>query len=386
MKEISDIIIAFDEAQKSGRQTALVTLVHVDGSSYRRPGARMLVTDEGQLTGAISGGCLEGDALRKALHVMNQQKSMLVIYDTTDEDDAKLGIGLGCNGIIQVLIEPVKTTDKNNPVELLKAISGKRQNAVLVTLFSLQNKKEEQAGTCVLIKENEIISSFAKDYFFEDALLQDAGKAMEEQITSFKNYVSATQNITAFIEFIPPPVSLVVIGAGNDTMPLVEMAAIVGWETIVVDGRPNYAKRDRFESACQVIVSKPGNVLEQIIIDAQTVFVLMTHNYNYDLAMLKVLAEKNIVYIGSLGPKKKLDRMLEELKEDGIELTNAQLANIYGPSGLDIGAETPGEIALSILAEIKAVLAGKQGSPLRSNADVIHPRTETVIEKINLSS
>ncbi|HMC85154.1 MAG TPA: XdhC family protein, partial [Chitinophagaceae bacterium] len=98
------------------------------------------------------------------------------------------------------------------------------------------------------------------------------------------------------------------------------------------------------------------------------------------------LAEKNIVYIGSLGPKKKLDRMLEELKEDGIELTNAQLANIYGPSGLDIGAETPGEIALSILAEIKAVLAGKQGRPLRSNADVIHPRTETVIEKINLSS
>src|ERR1700712_3470314 len=102
MKEIKDIIRAFDEASAAGRQTALATVVHVEGSSYRRPGARMLVTDEGRLTGAISGGCLEGDALRKALYVMNEQRSMLVTYDTMDEEDARLGIGLGCNGIIQV--------------------------------------------------------------------------------------------------------------------------------------------------------------------------------------------------------------------------------------------------------------------------------------------
>jgi xanthine dehydrogenase accessory factor len=385
MKEINDIIRAFDEAQKRGRQTALVTLVHVDGSSYRRPGARMLVTDEGQLTGAISGGCLEGDALRKALYVMNQQKTMLVTYDTMDEDDARLGIGLGCNGIIQVLIEPVNTTVHNNPVALLKSIAGKRQKAVLVTLFSLQNRKDEQPGTCLLLKEDEMISSVDHDSFFKEVLLQDVQHAMIDQNASFKNYVSGTQNITAFIECIQPPVSLVVIGAGNDTMPLVEMAGIIGWETIVVDGRVNYAKQERFAGACRVLVSRPENVLEQLAIDDQTVFVLMTHNYNYDLAMLKALLQKNVVYIGSLGPKKKLDRMLDELKEEGIELTKGQLANIYGPSGLDIGAETPGEIALSILAEIKAVLAGKQGRSLRSNADSIHPRAETVIEKISIT-
>src|SRR5688500_13607131 len=138
MKEITEIINAFDKAQREGRQTALVTLVHVEGSSYRRPGARMLVTDTGELTGAISGGCLEGDALNKALHAMYQQKNMLVTYDTTDEDDAVLGLGLGCNGVIQVLIQPVKSTDENGPLQLLKKVIESRRNNVLVTLFSLK--------------------------------------------------------------------------------------------------------------------------------------------------------------------------------------------------------------------------------------------------------
>ena len=176
MKEIKDIIRSFDEAQIQGRQTALATVVHVDGSSYRRPGARMLITDEGQLTGAISGGCLEGDALRKALLVMSQQKSMLVTYDTMDEDDAKLGIGLGCNGIIQVLIEPIIVNDTNNPIELLKAIAGKRQKAVLITLFSLDNKKDIQPGTCLLLKEDELIEG--KTPALRDILIKDGKQVL----------------------------------------------------------------------------------------------------------------------------------------------------------------------------------------------------------------
>src|ERR1700748_2234198 len=120
MKEIRDIIRAYDEASREGRRTALATVWHVDGSSYRRPGARMLVTDEGRLTGAISGGCLEGDALQKALFALSRHSSMLVTYDTMDEDDAKLGVGLGCNGIIQVLFEPIDPADAQNPIELLK--------------------------------------------------------------------------------------------------------------------------------------------------------------------------------------------------------------------------------------------------------------------------
>lgn len=384
MKEIRDIIKAYDEAEKQSKRTALATVVHLEGSSYRRPGARMLITENGQLTGAISGGCLEGDALRKAMLVITEKKTMLVTYDTMDEDDAKFGVGLGCNGIIQVLIEPIDPAKPNNPVQFLKTIIAKRQKAVLVTLFSLQDKKNPQPGTCLLITEDGNITDNVPS--LNDILVNDAKDVFIRQASSFKNYLASgeTNNITAFIEFIKPAVSLVVIGAGSDVMPLIAMADVLGWKSSVVDGRANYARQERFPSACLVLVSKPENVLEQITIDDQTVFVLMTHNYNYDMAMLKALVERNVVYIGMLGPKKKLDRILEELKDEGLNLTEQQLSVIHGPVGLDIGAETPEEIALSIIAEIKAVLSGRQGKLLKDSVEVIHPRADTAIEEIKL--
>jgi xanthine dehydrogenase accessory factor len=169
-------------------------------------------------------------------------------------------------------------------------------------------------------------------------------------------------------------------------IPLVQMADVLGWETTVADGRPDYAKKQRFASACKVLVSKPESVLDQLTIDDQTVFLLMTHNYNYDLAMFRALLKKKTVYIGSLGPRKKLDRMLRELQEEGIVLTEQQQEMVFGPVGLDIGAETSEEIALSILAEIKAVLAGRKGQSLRSAAEVIHPRSHTFIEEVHVKS
>jgi xanthine dehydrogenase accessory factor len=388
MKEIKDIILAYDEAVKQGKRTALATLVHVEGSSYRRPGARMLVTEDGNLTGAISGGCLEGDALRKALLVMTEKRTMLVTYDTNDEDDAKLGMGLGCNGIIQVLIEPIDNTNNNNPVQLLKIIAGKRNSAVLVTLFSLQDRKNKQPGTCLLLKEDG--STIGSSSGLEEVLIADAKNAFDNHASSFKNYLSPgrteTNNLTAFIEFIKPAVSLIVVGAGNDVMPLVDMAAILGWEATVVDGRANYAKTERFPSACQVLVSKPEEVLKQVTIDEQTVFVLMTHNYNYDMAMLKELVSRNVIYIGLLGPGKKLNRILDELKETGLTLTEQQLSAIHGPVGLDIGAETSEEIALAIIAEIKAVLSGRKGNLLKDRSEVIHARGTTVIKESKVIS
>jgi xanthine dehydrogenase accessory factor len=209
--------------------------------------------------------------------------------------------------------------------------------------------------------------------------LKDVHDVMQAQLSSFKNYIDGEKTITAFIEFLQPPVSLVIIGAGNDAIPMVNIANEIGWEPSVVDGRNTHAKPERFVSACQVLVSKPENVLEKIFIDEHTVFVLMTHNYNYDLAMLKALLEKNAKYIGVLGPKKKLDKMLDELKEQGIEITPEQLDSIYGPVGLEIGAETAEEIALSIIAEIKAFFAGKKGTSLRENTDFIHPRMFTAL-------
>ena len=384
MKEIQDIIKAFEEAQLKQQQTALATVVHVEGSSYRRPGARMLVTEDGRLIGAISGGCLEGDALRKALLAMQQQKPMLVTYDTSDEDDAKLGMGLGCNGIIQVLIEPIDTAGTTNPIQLLKLIVRRRQKAVLVTLFSLQDKKGLQPGTCMLLANDHVIAD--EKLPLKDMLLQHAHEVLDKQQSSFKNYINETQQLTAFIELVQPAVSLVIIGAGNDVLPLIKIADILGWQTTVADGRPNYATVERFGSTCQVLVSKPENVLSQITIDEQTVFVLMTHNYNYDMAMLEILLNKNVVYIGMLGPRKKKQQILDELGEKGMYFTADQLSVLHSPVGLDIGAETPEEIALSIVAEIKAILAGRETLSLKNNTAVIHSRSAVKIEEVTITT
>jgi xanthine/CO dehydrogenase XdhC/CoxF family maturation factor len=384
MKEIRDIIKAFDEAQKLGKQTALATVVHVEGSSYRRPGARMLIEDDGQLTGAISGGCLEGDALRKALLVMTEKRSRLVTYDTMDDDDAKFGVGLGCNGIIQVLIEPIDISNPDNPIQYLKKVNEKRQTVALVTLFSLKDRKDTQYGTCLLLKEDGDLVQHVP--ILKDVLLADANEVLINQNSSFKNYTSDDHNVTAFIEVIKPPVSIIIIGAGNDVVPVVNMADILGWETTVVDGRANYAKQERFVSACQVLVAKPENVLEQITIDEHTVFLLMTHNFNYDMAMLRQLLGKNVTYIGMLGPKKKRERMLNELKDEGSNFTEQQLSVLHSPVGLDIGAETSEEIALSILAEIKAMFANKDVQSLRKIKEVIHPRSATMIKEVKLTS
>src|SRR6201747_886106 len=150
MKEIIDIVTAYGEAIKKGKKTALATEVLVEGSAYRKAGARMLITENGQLTGAISGGCLEGDALRKARMGILQQEPLLVTYDTMDDDDAKLGVGLGCNGIIHILIEPIND-GQTNPITLLRSVMSSNGYSVLVTVFSVDDRKAPQPGSCLCL-------------------------------------------------------------------------------------------------------------------------------------------------------------------------------------------------------------------------------------------
>jgi xanthine dehydrogenase accessory factor len=372
MKEILDILDAYTTAVKAGKRMALATVVHVQGSSYRRPGARMLVTDDGMLTGAISGGCLEGDALRKALLAINQQQNKLVIYDTTDEDDAKFGVQLGCNGIVHILFEPIDPEQAVHPITLLQELSAKRQEGVLVTLFSLSSQ-QDLPGTCLLLLPDIGVSEQLEIQEYGEELLQEANHALFSKNSFIKEYDIQGLRLSAFVEFIQPPIALVIVGAGNDAFPMAAMAHILGWHTTVADGRATHATSQRFPQVNRLIVSKPAELLGQLNIDAQTVFVLMTHNYNYDLALLKLLVnEQQLVYIGSLGPKKKLERMINDLKTEGISLTAAQQEKIFGPVGLDIGAETAEEIALSIIAEIKKVLSVKTGASLREKQAPIH--------------
>jgi xanthine/CO dehydrogenase XdhC/CoxF family maturation factor len=364
MKELNDIILAYNNAVLQNKQTALATVVKVEGSSYRRPGARMLVTEDGKITGAISGGCLEGDALRKAQFAMFQQRNKIEIYDTTHEDDAAFGIQLGCNGIVYILFEPIEKDDPNNPISLLKKVAKQGKDAVLVTLFSTQ-KNALQRGTCCFI--NKVESHFAE----ETKNLKNESEAILRKKTSV---VKQNEASSILYQFIPPSIQLVIVGAGNDAQPLANMAFLMGWNVIIVDGRPAYATQQRFQNA-KISLTKPGNILSAIEIDEHTAVVLMTHNYNYDIVALEKLISTNCKYIGALGPKMKLNKMLSDLRDKGITIDNETMQNMYGPVGLDIGAETSEEIALSITAEIKAVFSKKQASSLKEKATEIHERS-----------
>jgi xanthine dehydrogenase accessory factor len=381
VKELKDIVNAFDKAQQGDKQTALATVVHVEGSSYRRAGARMLVTEDGQLTGAISGGCLEGDALRKARLVMAQQKPMLVTYDTTDEDDAKLGVGLGCNGIIHILIEPINAADANNPVALFKQFLAKREQVVLITIFTLHDKQAPQPGTCALLNTNEQLTGNFPDLTIQQVVLADAKDVLKNGNSVTKTYIYQDK-FTCFIELLQPAVSLVVIGAGNDAIPLSNLATVLGWQITIVDGRANYVVSERFPLAHKLVVARAGDVLSKVDCDTRTVFVLMTHNYNYDMALLKELLPLGLTYIGCLGPKKRLIRMIDEITDEQGAIPADQLAPVYGPAGLDIGSENSEEIALSIVAEIQAVLKKRNGSSL-TYKNLVHNRTdEQILQQI----
>lgn len=377
MRALKEIISAHEHAVAHGKRTALASVVHVEGSSYRRPGARMLVDDEGNITGAISGGCLEGDALKKALLVIAKQEAKLVTYDTSNETDMSIGIQLGCEGVIQVLFEPINEQLENNPIDILRK-AVQQTSSVIATYFDLKNKNKHQLGTCLFFDGQTFEVSQMASGFLSDSLSQDIKETYNNQSTQFITYQQSTETISAFIEYITAPIQMIVVGAGNDAIPLTKIASILGWNTLVIDGRDAYAKKERFEASCQVMLMKPEELLQKVEITEHTAFVMVTHNYNYDKAILKHLLPLKSPYIGMLGPKKKLNRMLDDLRNEGITIADEVMENVYGPTGLDIGAESPDEIALSIIAEIQAVMQRKQGGFLRDKTEVIHNRERNI--------
>lgn len=328
----------------------------------------MLVTQDGRLTGAISGGCLEGDALRKAQAVIFQQKSMLVTYDTTDEDDQKFGIGLGCNGIIHLLIEPLDVNQEDNPVELIRQVMAKRETSLLLTFFSLKHAKKEQIGTRYLRQGNDNYGSLTPiKEEFRHRILQEI--AVFDQTSSRIQCFETLDELSIFFEVIHPPLQLLLFGAGNDTLPVAQLAAILGHEVILVDGRKALATSSRFPTVQRIIQGPAEEVLEQIETDLNTVALLMTHNFDYELVLLEKLSQMLLPYIGILGPKRKTEKLLDRLQAKGIAITTG---NLYAPIGLDLGAETSEEIALAILAEIAAVIRNRKPGFLRDKLGPIH--------------
>lgn len=367
MKEISDILKAYSEAQNEDKKCALATVVKVEGSSYRQAGARMLVTEDGFLTGAISGGCLEGDALRKALLSIHQKQNKLVTYNTSNEDEAEVGLQLGCNGIVHILFEYIDNETANNPIQLLQQLELERKEAVIVTVFSLK-RNVSQIGTTLFFRKESPVLHHNNDVL---NLISDAKEVLETKTSIVKKLHSESDN-EALIEYIKPPISLIIAGAGNDVQPLVKMANVLGWKITIQEGRATHATKKRFPKADHIFTIKAEDFLEKIVIDNQTYFLLMTHNYKYDLGVLKLLLERDFHYLGILGPKSKFNRMLDDLLIEGITVNEEQLGKIHSPVGLDIGAETSEEIALSIISEIKAFASERTGTSLKYKTGKIH--------------
>ncbi|MGI4874142.1 MAG: XdhC family protein [Janthinobacterium lividum] len=368
MTELQRLFLAYDQHRAAARPCALATVVEVLGSAYRRPGARMLVTEDGELTGAISGGCLEGDARQRARRAIFQGEPALVTYDTRDEDDPRHGLGPGCQGVVRILLEPLNFQDDTNPLEILRSFAQHPAPAVLATVFETDATGLKAAvGQRLLLAETGAVRGTA----LLAAPLADAAHATlaggQSQILDLE---TAAGPVRALLEVLTPPLRLVVYGAGNDAQPLVHLAASLGWHITVVDGRPNLATTARFPEAAAVQIVPVGQ-LETAVPDPLAYHVLLSHNYAYDLAALQTLLASPAPYIGLLGPRLKAQRLLGELEVSAAEIA-AFSQRLHSPIGLDLGSETPEEIALAIVAEIQAQRSGRQGRPLRERAGTVH--------------
>ena len=370
MTELQRLLLAYDRHRAEARPCALATVVEVLGSAYRRPGARMLVTEDGELTGAISGGCLEGDARQRARQAIFRSQPALVTYDTRDEDDPRHGLGPGCQGVVRILLEPLDFTAPDNPVELLRGFARHPEPAVLATVFETDAVGLKAAvGQRVLLSASGALRGAP---LLAGPLAEAARATLAQGLSQVLDIETNAGPVRALLEVLVPPLRLVVYGAGNDAQQLVHLAASLGWHITVVDGRPNLATAARFPEAAEVRIV-PVRVLETQLPDAGAYHVLLSHNYAYDLAALQTLLPTAAPYIGLLGPRAKADRLLSEeleLTENGM--TEVLQNRLHSPIGLDLGSETPEEIALAIVAEIQARRHQRNGRPLRERAGTVH--------------
>ncbi len=369
MKEFIAILAELEKSNRQGKTTVLTTVIEASGSTYRRAGAKMLLTSDGCSVGTISGGCLEADVALRSQKVMASNQPIVVTYDTTSDEDIVWGLGLGCNGLVRVLIEPI-TPQQADYVEFLSRCYGDRQLGVVATLVSNAGLVQEKVGTRLMLQQNgNLINHFSNSVaasIFEDARAALCRKSI------LKSYQLPTGEIEVFIEVIQPPLPLVIFGAGHDAIPVAHFAKELGWNVTVVDTRQALATQNRFAEADTIVLSSPENITDYITVCDRTVAVVMTHNYLHDLELLKILLPSQVCYLGILGPKSRTERLLEELHQIGINPTLDQMHRLYAPIGLDIGADTPEAIALSIIAGIQAVITDRPGNQLRERKGSIH--------------
>ncbi|MCL1470798.1 XdhC family protein [Argonema antarcticum] len=373
MNELQAIIDAFADVQRNHKNAVLATVVKVKGSAYRRPGARMLITEDGYRVGAISGGCLEDDVCDRAKKILATGIPTVVTYDTTSDEDIFWGLGMGCNGIIQVLIEPLQSQFNIEQLAFLSCCLRLRQRGVMATVFQSSGDTLASITSRIFLTESDTPIDRVADAELAKKIIENARQVLKHGRTSqIKSYQWSNSEAEVLIEVIQPPVSLVVFGAGDDAIPVVRLAKELGWYVTVIDRRAAYATSTRFQEADAIAISHPEEMRSHLTLDCHTAAVVMTHNYLCDRDILQTLIPSPLPYIGILGARNRTEKLLQDLQQIGFVLDSEQLNRLYAPVGLDIGAETPPEIALSIIAEIKAVMADRSGGFLRNRKAPIH--------------
>jgi xanthine dehydrogenase accessory factor len=452
MRDLLDILAAHG-ALPAGEPATLATVVRVEGSAYRMPGARMLVDAAGRRVGSVSGGCLEADVARRGRLLPAGSPGVLVRYDGVDDAETAWNYALGCDGAIEVFIErlaagaPIISSSRaasaltpspgtpgerrgegdfehrttlefrNHPLphplphpdpfpayrergpervgsagarslEFLRRCVRDRFAGVLITVFAAPAGVAIAVGDRFTLSPDSPADDFADiaDQDLRSALLADAHCVLDSGQTATVTYRTAAGPVHALVEFIQPPMALIICGAGHDAVPLVAAAKALGWHVTVADRRAGYARVYRFPGADLVVTAGFGESSSSaapLAIPDHAAVVIMTHHYPDDRAVLGQALRSNASYIGVLGPRVRTQRMLAELAVEGMDARPQQLARLHAPIGLDLGAEGAGPVALSIVAEILAVTHGRPGRSLRERQGPIHtPAASRVVTAI----
>ena len=362
MHELKAILLANEKSIQKGEKTFLATIVNTFGSTYRQKGAKMLITENGEMVGTLSGGCVENDIYQYTKQIENEP--ILINYDATSDEDLTWGFGLGCNGSVQILLEKLNFSPNLSPLNLITQCLTQKQTGVIATIFAVEGNINLKIGSRLIIYPDGTTESDIQNRELQNKI---TATAQTTQNSTVAKYQLPSGSVEIFIETIQPATSLIIFGAGRDSLPLVQLAKTIGWEVILVDCRAQQQTYQRFAIADKIILTRREIIGQQISVDQNTITVVMTHNYFDDRDIIKFLLPTSIPYLGVMGSKNRINKIIQELNP-----TPTQLEKLYSPIGLDIGAETPTEIANAIVAEIQAVLANRNGGFLKNRSQPIH--------------
>ncbi|WP_209400321.1 XdhC family protein [Pseudozobellia sp. WGM2] len=332
--ELKKIINAYLTAKEDGVKCVLATVVALDGSSYRRPGVRMLIRHDGKMVGAVSGGCVEKEIVRQAQSVFEGNVAKMMTYDGRYR--------LGCEGVLYILIEPFKPEDRF--IKKFKEVLSNRKLFQVCSSFTKNDGEDKSLGSCVILGHN---------------------------LFPFRPNFVEPSDIEKFEQQMVPCFKLVIIGAEHDAVQLCSFASLAGWEVTIVASASEEKTIEDFPGAEHFLSVEP-EMLSIKSIDKQTAVILMTHSYVRDLKYFLAIKESSPAYLGLLGPSSRREKLLDEFIEHYPEVTDAFFDIIYGPSGLNIGAETAQEIAISIISEILSVTRQKEPMMLKDKSGRIH--------------